>query len=72
MTEIQKLKRYQYIEPDEHGNTVTITMNEDQIIHTYWKFWKSKMENKYGKGNELITRENCIRDWVTVHWASEK
>lgn len=30
------------------------------------------MADKYGEGHELITRENCIEDWVALNWAWEK
>jgi hypothetical protein len=30
------------------------------------------MEDHYGEGHELITKENCIEDWVVVNWAWEK
>ena len=64
-------RRYQYIEPDKNNNTITVTMNEDVIISTYWNFWKNKMIEKYGKECGLITKENCIKDWITINWALE-
>lgn len=47
-------------------------VSEDTIIAEYWSFWYPRMVKKYGAASELITRENCIRDWVTTHWAREK
>ena len=49
-----------------------VERNEDQIIEEYWSYWSSRMEEKFGKDHELITRENCIEDWANLHWAWEK
>lgn len=67
------MKTYQYDEPDyEDGKLINnrVTKTEDEIIETYWEWWKGKMK-KANKPEELITHENCIRDWVHVHWAWE-
>ena len=45
---------------------------EDDIINEYWDFWYTDMVKKFGKEHELITEQNCIDDWVTIHWAWEK
>lgn len=26
----------------------------------------------FGEEHELFTEQNCIDDWVTIHWAWEK
>jgi hypothetical protein len=49
-----------------------VERNEDQIIKEYWSYWFELMEEKYGKGHELITEENCIKDWVTINCGWEK
>lgn len=64
------MKKYGYHEPTENGDAFIIK-TEQEILELFWGFWKSKMERKYGKGHVLITEENCIEDWVTVHWAEE-
>jgi len=53
------------------GNEV-IEKNEQEILNEYWDHWKSLMDAKYGKNHELTTEENCIYDWIVVHWAWEK
>jgi len=69
-------KIYCYNEPIFHGNALVgndlIERTEDQIIYEYWNHWSSRMADKYGEGHELITRENCIEDWVALNWAWEK
>jgi hypothetical protein len=63
------MKTYEIAYPDENNNTVVERLTEDQIIEQYYKYWSMKMiENCPG---EPITRERCIEDWVTVHWAME-
>lgn len=44
-------------------------LSEDEIIDSYFSTWSKNMK-KVGKGH-LITRENCIEDWVIINWASE-
>lgn len=55
--------------PGEHGQHVQETFSEDQIIASYFEYWKSKMI-KVNK-QDLITFENCIEDWKVIHWAIE-
>lgn len=45
---------------------------EDEILEEYWGWWSEKMVKKYGYGHELITKENCIEDWLVTNWAWEK
>jgi hypothetical protein len=65
------MKRYLYMEPDKKGNHVVVTMSEDFIIYNYWSCWKGHMEKKYGQDHKLITKQNCIADWIVLHWATE-
>ena len=55
--------------PGEFGQHVQETFSEDQIIQSYYKYWYGKMvqANKH----EFISREQCIDDWIVVHWAVE-
>jgi len=52
------------------GNTIVVT--EQQIIDTYFPFWKRKMIQKYGEDSTLINTDNCIEDWCITHWAWEE
>lgn len=55
--------------PGEFGQHVIETWSEDQIIKSYYTYWATKMiENSKG---DMVTRERCIEDWCTVHWAIE-
>ena len=64
-----KMKLYEIAYPDEAGNDIVEVLTEDEIIASYWEYWKGRMES-VGR-HDLITRERCIEDWVTIHWAAE-
>lgn len=53
----------------ELGIEEPVVFTEEQILESYWDYWKHKMQS-VGKYDE-INRENCIRDWVVVNWAWE-
>jgi hypothetical protein len=55
--------------PGEFGQNVQETFSEQQIIDSYYKYWFGKMVEA-GKV-DIATRERCIEDWITVHWAWE-
>jgi len=63
------MKTYCYMEYDLED---VLEITEDQILSEYWDWWSSKMIDKYGEGHELITEQNCIEDWCTIHFAWEK
>jgi hypothetical protein len=62
------MKLYQIHYPDEHNNPITEILTEEEILAEYWEYWKGKMES-VGKF-DLITKENCLDDWMILHWAS--
>lgn len=45
------------------------TITEDGIINEYYEHWKLQMIK--AKQEHLISRDNCIEDFVVVHWAWE-
>lgn len=63
------MKYWTIVFPGEFGQHVQETWSEDQIIKSYYTYWYGKMvqANKH----ELISRELCIDDWCTIHWAME-
>ncbi len=44
-----------------------VTMTEREILRQYYEYWRAGMV-RIGKLDD-ITPENCIQDWVVVHWA---
>lgn len=61
------MKTYLY---NELGQSNPIRITEEEILKRYWVYWKSRMED-VGLDN-LISKEMCISDWITVHWAWEE
>ncbi len=55
--------------PGEYGQNVQETWRQDQILNSYYPYWKGKMLEA-GKG-DMITTENCLDDWIVVNWAVE-
>ncbi len=60
---------YSYVEPSDEDVPIIFTIREDLILEEYWPYWEEKMLAKYGRGHSLITKENCLEDWIAVHWA---
>lgn len=65
------MKKYKYVEPDENDQVKEVILTEDDILKEYWEFWSRKMAEIHGSDHEWITPENCIEDWLQVHWATE-
>lgn len=63
------MKTYIYADLDIFGNHIDVTMSENEIIDFYFQHWSERMK-EIGKA-DLISRDNCIRDFVVVNWASE-
>lgn len=66
------MKTYLFNDWDENNNHVIREITEDEILEDYWNYWNEQMVKKFGYGHELITKDNCINDWIVVNWAWEK
>lgn len=62
------MRKFRYNTPTDTGNQV-VQVTEEEILSTYFDYWSSQMV-KAGK-QDLISPENCIDDFVVVHWAWE-
>ena len=58
------MKTYRYSDP---GGEYTLT--EDQILEEYWDYWCGRMRHVHKE--DMISKERCIEDWITVNWAIE-
>ncbi len=59
-----RMRIFKFIDLDgEH------VITEEQIKNTYFSWWSSQM--KRVAKEDMITLENCIIDWMTVHWGWE-
>ena len=58
---------------DKSGTHFYETLSEDEIIAEYWDYWSERMIAKYGKEEfeKTWSRQECIEDWITLHWATE-
>ena len=63
------MKYYTICFPGEYGQHVVETWSTEQILNSYMGYWSGQMESM-GLDDE-ITEENCIEDWITIHWAEE-
>ena len=64
------MKTYEISYLDENNNDVIERLTEDQILETYWDYWCKRMYEA-GKDPEVYTFQDCIDDWIVVHWAVE-
>ena len=57
---------------DDSGGYV-VTMCEERIRAEYYPWWYGKMCEKFGKEHvdQNYSFEDCLQDWITVHWAWE-
>lgn len=57
---------------DKMGGYVA-TMSEEDIRREYWPYWYKKMCEKYEQAyvDECYSFEDCLDDWIVVHWAWE-
>lgn len=63
------MKKYSFGWPDENGNHVEEILTEEEIIEQYFEYWSGRM--KEVNKEHLISRENCIDDFILVNWAIE-
>jgi hydrogenase maturation factor len=63
------MKYYTIAFPGDCGQHIEETWSEDQIIKSYYTYWSQKMIENVKQAD--ISKENCIADWVVVHWGQE-
>lgn len=63
------MKVYEISYPDEKYGDITECLTETGILEAYYAHWSAKMM-RIGKSPE-ITEQNCIDDFIVVHWATE-
>jgi len=67
------MRYFCYNEQGDDDENVVVTMSEDEIREEYYPYWYEKMCNKFGKQkvDETYCFEDCLDDWLVVHWAWE-
>ena len=63
------MKLYEIAYPDEENNDIVEILTEEEILSQYYPYWVERM-TAVGK-QHLISKELCIEDWCTIHWALE-
>lgn len=63
------MRKFKYHAPDVTAPGRILTITEDEIIERYYDWWVNEMY-RVGK-QDLISKENCIEDWVVSNWAWE-
>jgi len=69
------MRYYRYVEPRDPDNNdfsaETITLSEQEILDYYWDYWYHEIRKKYSTEmvDEGYSKQKCIQDWMTVHWA---
>lgn len=71
------MRYWTYCEPKDPENgdwsSLYITLSDKEVLEAYWDYWYERMCEKFGKEHVDMnySPEDCILDWVTVHWAWE-
>ena len=67
------MRYWSYNEQLNEIDSHVVTVSDNDILDVYWSWWYGKMCDKFGK--EVVdsdyTKQDCIDDWVVVHWAWE-
>lgn len=62
------MKTWHYLEsPADGKDAITHTITEAEILSIYWDYWVDQMLKVHKL--PMITPQNCIDDFVVVHWA---
>lgn len=66
------MKYYTYVEPTSATDSSPVykTLSEDEIIKEYWDYFIEKLQ-KRGYNINNVVRQDCIDEWVIIHWAIE-
>jgi hypothetical protein len=64
------MKYYSYVVSDDDIEITKLVYSEKEILDEFWVHWSTEMK---GNGySQLISKEACIDDWCTVHWATRE
>ena len=64
------MRYYSYVETEDDLLIHKLVYSEREILEEFFSHWVTEMK---GTGNaDLISYENCIEDWCTIHWAQRE
>lgn len=62
------MRYWLYCEPAGDSSVPVYQILSDKaILATYWDYWCDRM--KQAGREHQISENNCVTDWVAVHWA---
>lgn len=64
------MRYFSYVISDDDINITKMVYSEEEIVAEFWEFWTTEMKGNGFK--DLISRENCIQDWVAYNWAVQE
>lgn len=68
------MRYFTFVQPvNDAGDPEHVTMSEEEIRKEYYPYWYGKMCQKYEQSyvDQHYSFEDCLEDWITVHWAWE-
>jgi hypothetical protein len=66
------VRKWKVIRSDENYMLSEQIMTDGEIVAEHWDAWYKEKREKYG--DTLVKQyssEECIRDFVSIHWATE-
>jgi hypothetical protein len=69
------MRYFTFVQPKgETSEPEYVTMSEEDIRKEYYPYWYKKMCEKYEQSyvDEHHCFEDCLEDWVIIHWAQEE
>jgi hypothetical protein len=61
------MRYFEYVESTREDKVRRVILSEESILQRYYPLWIYKM--KKGGKEHLISPDNCIRDFITIHYA---
>lgn len=68
------MRYFTFVQPvNDAGDPEYVTMSEQDIWKEYYPYWYEKMCDMYEQAyvDENYSFEDCLEDWIIVHWAWE-
>jgi hypothetical protein len=71
--ELNRTRSFTYKSPPSLSVPEYVTVTEIEIINSHWQPWLEKQVSKHGMDHVIknYTVEDCIDDWIALHYAVE-
>jgi hypothetical protein len=64
------MRYFSYNDFNEKNEHFVMTVSEDHIRETYYDYWLTQIEKKYGDDHDF-SFPDCVDDWCVINWAWE-